>query len=164
MRYGRLSRRGPRGAVTSGLNLQSSSHQESLFRRLRLAMKFAAAHQPTGYIGRLQQRALGRKMGRQIPRYGNKDMPALVAIAPLVKLSHARLEHLVGMKPGILAEQRMPECSDQSLRRVAQDEMASNQACRGSDLLLAVEGIEQSTPDLLRCNGQVVEPIVALTW
>jgi hypothetical protein len=42
--------------------------------------------------------------------------------------------------------------------------VASNQACRGSDLLLAVEGIEQSTPDLLRCNGQVVEPIVALTW
>jgi len=58
----------------------------------------------------------------------------------------------------------MPECSDQSLRRVAQDEVASNQACRGSDLLLAVEGIEQSSPDLPDCNGQVIEPVVALTW
>jgi hypothetical protein len=28
---------------------------------LRLAMKLSAAHQPTGYVGRLQQRTLGRK-------------------------------------------------------------------------------------------------------
>ena len=87
--------------------MHGSSH------RLRLAVKFSAAHQPIGYVGRLQQRALGRKMGRQIPRGGNKDMPALVAIAPLVKLPHARLEHLVGVKAGILTEERVRERRDQ---------------------------------------------------
>jgi len=46
--------------------------------RLRLAMKLSAAHQPSCYVGRLQQRALGRKMGSQIPRDGNKNMTALV--------------------------------------------------------------------------------------
>src|SRR6266478_4888989 len=51
---------------------RSSSHH------LRLAMKLASAHQPTGYVGRLEQRALSRKMGGQIPCDGNKDMPALV--------------------------------------------------------------------------------------
>jgi hypothetical protein len=44
--------------------------------RLRLAMKLAAAHQPNCYVGRLQQRALGRKMGSQIPRDGNKCVSA----------------------------------------------------------------------------------------
>ena len=55
-------------------------------------MKLSAAHQPIGYVGRLQQSALGWEVGRQIPRNGNEDMPALVAIAPLLKLLHARLE------------------------------------------------------------------------
>jgi hypothetical protein len=45
-----------------------------------LAMEFSAARQPTGNISRLQQRALGWKMGGQIPRGSNKDMPALVTI------------------------------------------------------------------------------------
>jgi hypothetical protein len=31
-------------------------------------MKLSAAHQPSCYVGRLQQRALGREMGSQIPR------------------------------------------------------------------------------------------------
>ena len=48
---------------------------------LGLAMKLSAAHQPSCYVGRLQQRALGREMGSQIPRDGNKDMTALVAVA-----------------------------------------------------------------------------------
>src|SRR5215472_642692 len=59
-----------------------------------LAMKLSAARQPTGYIGRLQQRPLGWEVGCQIPRNGNEDMPALVAIAPLLKLPRPRLEHL----------------------------------------------------------------------
>ena len=75
--------------------MHGSSH------RLRLAMKLSAARQPTGNICRLQLRALGWKVGRQIPRDGNKDMPALVATAPFVKPSYARLEHLVGVKAGI---------------------------------------------------------------
>jgi hypothetical protein len=71
-------------------------------------MKLAAAHQPTGYVRRLQQRALSRKMGSQIPRDGNKDVPALVAVAPLVKLPHAGLEHLVGMEARISVLEPVP--------------------------------------------------------
>ena len=48
-------------------------------------------------------------MGCQIPRDSQEDVPALVAIAPLVKLPYARLEHLVGVKAGILTEERMRE-------------------------------------------------------
>jgi hypothetical protein len=58
-------------------------------------MKLSAAHQPSCYVGRLQQRALGRKMGSQIPRDGNKDMTALVAVAPLVKLPYPCLEECI---------------------------------------------------------------------
>jgi hypothetical protein len=72
-------------------------------------MKLSAARQPTGNISRLQQRALGWKVGCQISCDGNKDVPALVAIAPLVKLPYARLEHLVGVKAGILTDERMRE-------------------------------------------------------
>jgi hypothetical protein len=60
-------------------------------------MKFAAAHQPSGYISRLQQRALGWKVGCQISGDSNEDVPALVAIAPLAKLPHARLERRRGV-------------------------------------------------------------------
>jgi hypothetical protein len=76
-------------------------------------MKLSAARQPTGIIDRLQQGALGWKVGCQIPGDGNKDVSALVAIAPLVKLPHARLEHLVGVKAGILTEERVRERRDQ---------------------------------------------------
>jgi hypothetical protein len=94
--------------------------------RLRLAVKFSAAHRPIGNVGRLQQRALGWRVGRQIPRGGNEDMPALVAIAPLVKLPHARLKHLVGVKTGILTEQRVRERRNQRFGWVTEDEMAGN--------------------------------------
>ena len=76
-------------------------------------MKLSAARQPTGNIARLQQRALGWKVGCQIPRDANENVPALVAIAPLVKLPHARLEHLVGVKAGILTQERVSERCDQ---------------------------------------------------
>ena len=75
-------------------------------------MKLAAAHQPTGDVRRLQQRALSRKVSSQIPHDGNKNMPALVAVAPLVKLPHASLEHLVGMEARILPEKRVREGGD----------------------------------------------------
>ena len=76
-------------------------------------MKFSAARQPTGYISRLQQRTLGWTVGCQIPRDSYEDVPALVAIAPLLKLPHARLEHLVGVKAGILTEESVRERRDQ---------------------------------------------------
>jgi hypothetical protein len=52
-------------------------------------MKIPAARQPTGNISRLQLRALGWKVGCQIPCDSYEDVPALVAIAPLVKLPYA---------------------------------------------------------------------------
>jgi hypothetical protein len=52
-------------------------------------------------------------VGCQIPRRANEDVPALVAIAPLVKLPHARLERLVGVKAGILTQERVRERRDQ---------------------------------------------------
>jgi len=67
-------------------------------------MKLSAVHEPLGDVSRLQQRALGRKVGSQIPCDGDKDMPALVDPAPLAKLPHTRLEHLVGMEARVLPE------------------------------------------------------------
>ena len=75
-----------------------------------------AAHQPTGYIRRLKQRALSRKVSSQIPHDGNKNMPALLAVAPLVKLPHARLKHFVRVKTSILTEQRLKEPPDRADR------------------------------------------------
>jgi hypothetical protein len=72
-------------------------------------MKLSATHQPTGYVGRLQQSTLGWEVARQIPHKGNQDMPALVAIAPLLELPHASREHLIGMEPRILSEQCLSE-------------------------------------------------------
>jgi hypothetical protein len=57
-----------------------------------LRLSIAAAHQPSRDVGRLQEGALRRKMGGQISCNGDKDMPALVAIAPLAKLPHPRIE------------------------------------------------------------------------
>src|ERR1700719_3734914 len=93
---------------------------------LGLSMKLSAAHQPSCYVGRLQQRTLGRKVGRQISCDGNKDMPALVAVAPLAKLPHARLEHLVRMEARVLPEPRLRERRDQCLGRVAEGEKAGD--------------------------------------
>ena len=66
-------------------------------------------------------------MSSQIPHDGNKNMPALVAVAPLVKLSHARLKHLVGREARILPEQHLSKCRDQCLRRVAQRKVTGDQ-------------------------------------
>jgi hypothetical protein len=84
-------------------------------------VKLAAAHQPPGDIGGLRMRSRSREMRSQISCNGDQDMAALVAGAPLTKLPHARFEHLVGVKAGILAQQRMGERRDQRLRRVTKD-------------------------------------------
>jgi hypothetical protein len=60
----------------------------------------------------------------QIPRDGNKDVPALVAIAPLVKLPHACVEHLVRVKTGIFMEESMCERHDQCFGWVTEEGMA----------------------------------------
>ena len=98
-------------------SLKRASDRQSTFHRklTRLpafAVKLAAAHQPTGYIGRLQQRPLSREVRSEIPCDGNKDMPALVAVAPLAELPHAGLEHLVGMETCVFPEQRLRKGRD----------------------------------------------------
>ena len=82
-------------------------------------MQLTAAHQPPGNVSCLQERALRWKMGSQITCNRNKDMPTLVAAAPLAKLPYTGFEHLVGMKTGILAQYPPRERCDQLLRRVA---------------------------------------------
>src|SRR5215469_10789329 len=109
-------------------------------------------------VNRLQQRALGRKMGGQIPCDRDKDVSALVAVLRFAKLLHTRLEDLVGTKSCILSKQCMPEGGDQRLWRVTEDKVAGNQARRGVDLLLAVEGIEQSSPDSSTEMGRSSRP------
>jgi hypothetical protein len=104
-----------------------------------IAMEFAAVHQTTGDVGGLQQCTLSREMGGQIPVNGDNDVSALVAVAPFAKLSHARLEHLIGVKTGIFAQQRLRQRRNQGVGRVTQQEMPCDQARRRSDLVLAVE-------------------------
>src|ERR1700722_16790521 len=101
-------------------------------------------------------------MGSQIPRDGNKDMTALVAVAPLVKLPHTRLEHLVGMEARVFPEQHLSKYRDQCLRRVAQRKVTGDKARGGTDLLLAVKRVEQSSTDLLGCDRQIIETISSL--
>ena len=84
------------------------------------------------------------------------------AVAPLAKLPHARIKHLIGVKTRILAQQRMGERRDQRFGRVTQDQMPGDKARRSIDLLSAVEGVKQSRADLLDRDGQVIEPIAAL--
>src|SRR5215471_15111963 len=88
-------------------------------------------------------------------------MPALVAVAPLVKLLHARLEHLVRVKTGVLSQQRLRECLDQCLGRVTQGEIAGDQAARSTNLLLAVKRIEQGSAELLGGDRQIIETVPA---
>jgi hypothetical protein len=88
-----------------------------------------------------QQETVG--MVRPVP-----GVPALVASAPLIKLQRTRLQHLVGVKPRILTQQRMRERRDQCLRRMIEDEMAGNKARRSINLLLTVEGVEQRSADI----------------
>ena len=45
---------------------------------------------------------------------------------------------------------------------MTEDEMASNKASRSADLLLPVEGVEQSSADLLGRDGQVIDSLAAL--
>jgi hypothetical protein len=74
-------------------------------------MQLAAAHQASGDVSRLQRRAFGRRMRRQIAGDRNQDVPALVGVAPNGELSDARFQHLAEMEAGVLAE-HCPRKSD----------------------------------------------------
>ena len=70
-----------------------------------LLMKLPAAHEPPGNIGGLQPGTLGRRMGGKIAGDGDQDVPALVGVAPFPKLARAGLQHLIGVKARVLAQQ-----------------------------------------------------------
>ena len=65
-------------------------------------------------------------MGSQISCDHNEDMPALVAVSPLAKLPHTRLEHLVRMEARVLPEKSLRERRDQCLGRMAEGEKAGD--------------------------------------
>jgi len=153
---------GPDGKPLPVPPLDASCGSGSSSRGLHFAMKLAAAHQAAGNIGGLQMCARSREMRGQISCNGDQDMSTLVAGTPFAKLLHTRFKHLVGVKTGVFPQQRMCERRDQRLGRVTQDEMESNKACGHIDLLLAIEGIEQSSADLLDRNRQIVEPVTTL--
>jgi hypothetical protein len=85
-------------------------------------------------------------------------VPALVAIAPLAKLPHARLEHLIGVKAGILTEESVRQRRDQRFGWVTEDQMAGNKASRSTDLLLAIKCVEQRGADFLGATGRPSAP------
>jgi hypothetical protein len=109
-------------------------------------MEPPSAHEPPGDVGGLQRGALGRRMGGEVAGYGNEDMPALVAVAPLPELVHAGLQRLIGMEARIFPQQRPRQHGDQRLRLVTKRGVARHQTRREIDLSLPVEVVEQSSP------------------
>ena len=98
-----------------------------------------------------------RRMGSEITGDGDEDMPAFVGVAPLAELSHAGVQHLVGMEPCVLAQQRPRQRGDQRLHRVTKREMTRDKTRGEIDLSLPIECVEQSEEDLLDISGQVIK-------
>src|SRR5689334_1560128 len=102
-------------------------------------------------------------MSGEIAAHGNEDVPALSGVAPLRKLFHASLEHLMRVKARVLAQQGPPEGRDESLGRVSEEKMVRDQPGRGIDLVLAIKCVEQRGADRLRVDRQVVQRLTAVT-
>src|SRR4051795_11943626 len=98
-------------------------------------------------------------MGCQVAGDSNENVPARIGVAPLPELSHTGLEHLVGVKTCIFAQQRPSKRGDQGLRWIAQREMAGDQAGGRIDLPLAIKGVKQSSMDRLGIGWEVLQPI-----
>jgi hypothetical protein len=125
-------------------------------------MKLTAAHEPPGDVGRLQFGAFRGRMGSEIAGDGDEDMSALVGIAPLAKLPHAGVQHLVGMETCVLAQERPRQRGEQRLHRVTKREMPRDETRGEIDLSLSIEDIEQSNADLVRIGGQVIERLAVI--
>ena len=69
-------------------------------------------------------------------------MPPLSGVAPFAELPHASLEHLIGVKARVLAEQSLSKRANQRVRRMAEREMARDQAAGLIDLPLAIERVQ----------------------
>jgi hypothetical protein len=101
-------------------------------------------------------------MSGEIAGDSNEDVPTLSGVAPLRELSHAGLEHLIGMEAGVLAQQDPPERRDESLGRMSEREMARDQPGCCIHLLLPIKRIEQSDPEFLRIRRKVVQSLAGL--
>jgi hypothetical protein len=62
-------------------------------------------------------------MRRQIAGNRNEDVPALVRVTPYGGLADSRLQHLVGVEAGVLAQHRKRQGGDRRLRRMADREV-----------------------------------------
>jgi hypothetical protein len=87
--------------------------------RLDALMQLAAPYQTPGNIGRLQRRALGRRMRREIAGDRDEDAPAFIRVAPEGELPDPRLQHLVGVEARVFPKHRTRERGDQRLWRMA---------------------------------------------
>ena len=82
-------------------------------------MQLVAPHQTPGNIGRLQRRALGRRMRREIAGDCDEDAPAFIRVAPDGELRDPRLQHLVGVEARVFPKHCARERGDQRLWRMA---------------------------------------------
>ena len=125
-------------------------------------MQLTAAHEPPGDLGGLQRRALGRRMGSEIAGYRYQDVAPFVAFAPSPMLLHAGLEHLVAVKVGVLAQDRMRQCGDQKVGWMAERQVAGDEAPRIAHRSLAIERLQKRVAQRLAVIWQIVEPVIGL--
>jgi hypothetical protein len=102
-------------------------------------------------------------MGGEVAGDGDEDMATLAGVAPLIELAHTGFQHLIGVEPRVLPQQRPRQSGDQWLRRMTKREMACYETCGAVDLPLPVEGIEQGDAERLGIGGQIVEPVVPVS-
>jgi hypothetical protein len=98
-------------------------------------------------------------MGGKIAGHRDQDVAALAGTARLLELAHAGLQHLIGVKARVLAQQHLSQRGDKRPRRVAECEMACHQTRREVDLPLPVERVEQSGSERIDIGGQIVEQV-----
>jgi hypothetical protein len=106
-------------------------------------MQVAHPHQPLSDVGCLQRRALGRRMGSEIARYGDEHASTRFDVAAFVELPDSGLQHLIRMEACIFAQDRVCERRDQGLRRMTTHAMSCHQPSRKIDPPLAIKCIEQ---------------------
>ena len=118
-------------------------------------MQLVAARQPVRDVGGLPQSALRRRVSREVARNRDENMPPRFRVGPFVKLTHPGLENLIGVKSRIFTQQRMRQNADDQIRRVAQCEVASDEAGRLVDPVLSIESVQQSGADFVDRRGRI---------
>src|SRR5262249_2797346 len=103
-------------------------------------------------------------MCREISDHRNQNVATLVAIPPFAELANAGLQHLVGVKSGVFAENSLRKGSDEPLGIMASKQITGDKPCRHVDLLLTVERGEKRAQNLVTIQGQIVESVAVLAW